>query len=172
MSRSQVKKLTLAAILAAVAVAGSLFSFPVLSSRCSPVQHMVNIICAVFLGPFYGVAAAFVTSVLRNLLGLGSLMAFPGSMLGALCCGLMYRKTRNLLLTLLAEVIGTGILGGLCAYPIAILLMGQSAAEIAFYAYIVPFFISTAGGSIIAGILIAALKKSGALRQMQNTLAQ
>lgn len=172
MSHSQVKKLSLAAILAAVAVVGSLFSFPVLSSRCAPVQHMVNIICAVFLGPFYGIAVAFVASLLRNLLGLGSLMAFPGSMIGALCCGVIYSKTRNLPVTLLAEIIGTGVLGGLCAYPVAILLMGQSAADIAFYAYIVPFLVSTVGGSIIAGVLVAALKKSGALRQMQNTLAQ
>ena len=59
-----------------------MFSFPVLASRCSPVQHMVNILCAVFLGPWYGFAAAFLASLLRNLLGLGTLLAFPGSMVG------------------------------------------------------------------------------------------
>ena len=45
-------------------------------------------ICAVFLGPWYGVAVAFAASLLRNLLGMGSLMAFPGSMCGALLCGM------------------------------------------------------------------------------------
>ena len=58
----------------AVAVVGSMFSFPVLGSKCAPIQHMVNVICAVFLGPAYGVGAAFVASLLRNLLGLGSLI--------------------------------------------------------------------------------------------------
>lgn len=168
--RSKTKKLAIAALLTALAVVGSLFSFPVFGSRCAPVQHMVNIICAVFLGPAYGVAVAFAASLLRNLLGLGSLMAFPGSMLGALFCGIMYYKTKNLPLTLLAEVLGTGILGGLCAYPVAICLMGQSAAEVAFYAYIVPFLVSTTGGSLIAGAVLTALDRSGALRSMQTVV--
>lgn len=170
MDRSKSKKLALAALLAAVAVVGSLFSFPVLGSKCAPVQHMVNIICAVFLGPFYGVAAAFVASLLRNLMGLGSLMAFPGSMVGALLCGIVYNWTKNLPLTLIAEVFGTGVLGGLCAYPVAVLLMGQPAGQVAFYAYIVPFLVSTLGGSIIAGVILAALSKSGALRTMQDVV--
>ena len=65
MNHSFVKKLALAGMLCAVAVVGSMFSFPVFSSKCAPVQHMVNILCAVFLGPGYGLAAAFVASVLR-----------------------------------------------------------------------------------------------------------
>ena len=170
MKKNQTRKLAVAAVFCAVSVVGSMFSFPVLGSKCAPVQHMVNILCAVLLGPWYGVASAFVASFLRNLMGLGSLMAFPGSMLGALCCGVMYWKTQKLLPTLLAEVVGTGILGGLCAYPVAVLLMGKPAAEIAFYAYIVPFLISTVAGSILAGILVAALAKNGALRNMQKTL--
>lgn len=170
MKKNQTKKLAVAAVFCAVSVVGSMFSFPVLGSKCAPVQHMVNILCAVLLGPWYGVASAFVASFLRNLMGLGSLMAFPGSMLGALCCGVMYWKTKKLLPTLIAEIIGTGILGGLCAYPVAVLLMGKPAAEIAFYAYIVPFLISTVAGSILAGILVAALAKNGALGNMQNTL--
>jgi energy coupling factor transporter S component ThiW len=168
--QSKTKKLAVAALLAAVAVAGSMFNFPVFGSKCAPVQHMVNIICAVFLGPFYGVAAAFVASLLRNLLGLGSLMAFPGSMIGALLCGIAYQKTKSLNVTLLAEIFGTGILGGLCAYPVAVGLMGVSAAETAFYAYIIPFLVSTVGGSVIAGVLLAALYKSNALTAMQATL--
>ena len=96
---------------------------------------MVNILCAVLLGPFYGVEVAFVASLIRNLLGIGSLMAFPGSMIGALLCGLTYQKTKKLLPTLLAEVFGTGILGGLCAYPIAVLFMGKASGELAFYVY-------------------------------------
>lgn len=172
MKKTNVKKLALAGIFCAVAVVGSLFSVPVLGSKCAPVQHMVNILCAVLLGPGYSVGAAFVASLIRNLLGLGSLMAFPGSMFGALLCGCVYRKTRNLLATLVAEVFGTGILGGLCAYPVAILFMGKSAGDIAFYAYIIPFLISTAGGAIISAVLLYSLKKTGVLGNMQETLAR
>lgn len=172
MKKVNTKKLATASILCAVAVVGSLFSFPVFGSKCAPVQHMVNIICAVLLGPAYGVGAAFVASLIRNLLGLGSLMAFPGSMFGALLCGLVYKKTGNIAATLVGEVFGTAILGGLCAYPVAICFMGQSAAAIAFYAYIIPFFVSTAGGAAISAVLIYSLKKAGALGRMQLSLAQ
>lgn len=168
--KSNTKKLAVAGILCAVAVVGSLFSFPVLGSKCAPVQHMVNVICAVFLGPWYGVAVAFVASLLRNLLGIGSLMAFPGSMCGALLCGLLYWKTKNLPATLVAEVAGTGLLGGLAAYPIATLFMGVDTAAVAFYAYIVPFLVSTVAGSILAGMLVFALQKSGAMHTMRATL--
>ena len=171
MNHSFVKKLALTGMLCAVAVVGSMFSFPVFSSKCAPVQHMVNILCAVFLGPGYGLAAAFVASVLRNLLSLGSLLAFPGSMFGALLCGLVYAKTKNLIATVVGEVFGTSILGGLCAWPVAIFLMGKSAADIAFYAYIVPFLISTAVGAVIAGAVVFSLQRSGALRSMQNSLS-
>ena len=170
MKEHQTKKLAVAGILCAVAVVGSLFSFPVFGSRCAPVQHMVNILCAVFLGPWYGVGAAFVASLLRNLLSLGSLLAFPGSMCGALLCGLAFRKSGNLSLTLVAEVFGTGILGGLLSYPIAVAFMGVAAGSIAFYAYVVPFLVSTVGGSILAGALVFALQKSGALTSMRASL--
>ena len=170
--KTNTKKLALAGVLCAVAVVGSMFSFPVFGSKCAPVQHMVNVLCAVLLGPWYGVAVAFVASLLRNLLGLGSLMAFPGSMCGALLCGILYHKTKNLLATLCGEVFGTGIIGVLLAWPVAVFLMGKAAGDIAFYAYIVPFLVSTVGGSIIAGVVLIALEKNSALKKMQASLAR
>ena len=170
MKRNQTLRITVAAILCAVAVVGSMFSFPVFGSKCSPVQHMVNVLCAVLLGPWYGLGAAFIASLLRNLLGLGSLLAFPGSMCGALLCGLIYKKFGKIIPTLVAEVFGTGVIGGLLAYPIAIAFMGVSAANVAFYAYIVPFLISTVAGSLIAGVLVLALQRNGTLTQIQSHL--
>ena len=138
MKKVSAKKLALAGMFCALCVVGSVFSFPMFGSKCAPVQHMVNVLCAVLLGPWWGVGVAFVASLLRNLLGLGSLMAFPGSMFGALLCGL---------------------------------LMGKSAGDIAFYAYIVPFLISTGVGAVIAGILVFSLQRSGVLRSMQSSLS-
>ena len=172
MRKTNVRKLAVASVFCAVAVVGSLFSFPVFGSKCAPVQHMVNILCAVLLGPGYGVAAAFASSLIRNLLGLGSLMAFPGSMVGALLCGVVYWKTKNIPATLAGEVFGTAVLGGLCAYPVAILLMGQSASQVAYYAYIIPFLISTGAGAIISGAVIYSLKKAGVLQAMTESLEE
>ena len=74
------KKTVTAAMLAALTVALSGFYIPIGVSKCYPIQHMVNVLCAIFLGPGYGVMAAFCTSLIRNLMGTGSLLAFPGSM--------------------------------------------------------------------------------------------
>ena len=153
------RKLTLAAVLTAVAVVGSILSFPIFGSRCAPVQHMVNVFCAVLLGTRYGVGSAFVASLLRNLFGLGSLLAFPGSMFGAFLSGMVYSRTKNIWLTVIAEAFGTGIIGGLAAYPIAILFMGKVAGEVAFYVYVMPFLISTVCGSILAGLVVKRFKK-------------
>ena len=73
--------------------------------------------------------------------------------------------------TLVAEVFGTAILGGLCAYPMAILFMGANAAQVAFYAYIIPFLVSTAGGAILSGVILFSLDKAGALKGMQHKIS-
>ncbi len=85
------KKLTLTALFTAIAVVGSMFSFPIFGSKCAPVQHLVNVLCAVTVGPWWGLGQAFLASLIRNLTGLGSPLAFPGSMCGALLGGLLYR---------------------------------------------------------------------------------
>ncbi len=164
MKQTNVKKLALAAVLTAVAVVGSLLSFPIFGSRCSPIQHMVNILCAVLLGPSYSLIAAFLAALLRNLLGLGSLLAFPGSMFGALLCGLVYKYSKNIWAACVGEVFGTAVLGGLSAYPLAIAFMGKNAGDIAFYAYVVPFLVSTAVGAMLSALLMATLKRSGILK--------
>lgn len=161
------KKLALAGVLTALAIVGSFLSFPIAGSKCAPVQHMVNIFAAVLLGPGWGVGIAFCASLLRNILGIGSLMAFPGSMIGALCCGLVYKKYKNLSLTCLAEALGTGILGGIAAYPVALFLMGAAPAGL--FIYVIPFLISTVAGSILAFLLISVFQKSGVMAQLFPT---
>lgn len=168
--KSMVLKLSISGVLCSVAVMGSFFSFPFLGSKCAPIQHMVNVLCAVLLGPWYAVGTAFSASLLRNLLGLGSLMAFPGSMFGALLAGLLYKKTRKTLFALAGEVFGTGILGGLTAYPVSILLMGKTAGAVAFYAYVIPFLISTVTGALLAGVVVIAMENRQALTAIKEKL--
>ena len=163
-----VKKLAVTAIFAALAVVGSLFSFPVAGSKCAPVQHFVNICCAMLVGPWWGLACAFVASLIRNILGLGSLLAFPGSMCGALLAGLLYQWGKKLPFACIGELVGTSVIGGMLAFTIAKLLMGNGAA--ALFTFVMPFFISCAGGTIFAIVIMLALGKTGALAKMQKTL--
>ena len=167
MKKAEVKKLVVAAMFTALAVSLSTFSFPIGASKCFPIQHMVNVLCAVFLGPWYGVLVAFCTSLIRNLLGTGTLLAFPGSMVGALCCGLAYKLSQKYIPTYIAEVVGTGVIGGLVAFPVASLVMGKEAA---LFTYVVPFLVSTAGGTVIAALLITVLYKSHAINTLTSLL--
>lgn len=146
------KKLTASALLIAIGVlAGNIIYIPIGASKCFPVQHTINVLSAVLLGPVYGVMNAFCISLLRNFMGTGSLLAFPGSMVGAFVCGMVYKYTKNNLITACAEVFGTGILGGLIAVPIAILVMGNKVGALAF---VIPFIISSLGGSMIAYLIL------------------
>lgn len=61
-------------------------------------------------------------------------------MIGALLCGIVYKKTKNIPATLVGEVFGTGILGGFCAYPVAVLFMGKAVPVWHFTHTLFPFW--------------------------------
>ena len=77
MKAKNIRKLTIAGVLVAVAVVGSLFSIPVLGAKCSPVQHMVNVLGAVLLGPGYAVGMAPLSSEISSVWAACSLFRAP-----------------------------------------------------------------------------------------------
>ena len=100
-------------MVAAGVLLSPMFSFPLGVTKAFPLQHMINIFLAVLCGTRYGTAAAFGTSFIRNLLGTGSLLAFPGSMVGAFLSGYLYSHTHKLWAAVIGEFVGTSIIGGL-----------------------------------------------------------
>ncbi len=155
------KEVARAVILVAIAVALSPFFIPVGISKCFPAQHMVNILSAVMLGPAYAVGIAAIAAIIRNILGLGTLLAFPGGMIGALLAGLAYRASRNIYLAGLGEIVGTGLLGSLASvWIIAPLFMGTT---LALATLMLAFSVSTLGGTIIGIIALHFLRKGGIL---------
>jgi energy coupling factor transporter S component ThiW len=158
-----VKKLSLAGVLVAAGVVCSTFYIPIGVSKVFPVQHFINVLAAVILGPAYGVGMAFATSLLRNLMGTGSLLAFPGSMCGVLLSGLLYKYTKQLGAAFLGEVTGTGMIGALLAYPVAVQFLSSKAA---FYGFILPFGFSSLAGAAISITFLLALKKAGILEKL------
>jgi len=159
----KVKKIAYASMLIAMGVAaGNIIFIPVGAARCFPIQSVINVIVAVTLGPTYGVAVAFCISLTRNFFGTGTILAFPGSMIGAFLAGILYKYTKKDLFAVMGEVVGTGIIGALVAVPVATFVLGKHAA---IFFYVVPFLVSTIGGSIMAYILIKALEKSKVLKK-------
>ena len=153
------KDIARAVIFVAIAVALSPFFIPVGISKCFPAQHMVNVMSAVMLGPAYAVGIAFIAAIIRNILGLGTLLAFPGGMIGAFLAGLAYLQLKNIYLAGLGEIIGTGLLGALVSvWIVGPLLMGKSMAVVTL---IIAFSVSTLGGTIIGIIALKLLQKAG-----------
>lgn len=150
-SKDTTRKLVISGILIALATILGTFSIPILGAKVAPIQHLINVIAAVTLGPVYGVSCAFVSSLLRNILGVGSILAFPGSMVGVFLAAILYKKFKKLEIAVVGEVIGTGIIGALLAYPLAAFVLGE---EVALFVYIIPFSLSSIVGSVIAYIIL------------------
>ncbi len=75
----QVRKLTVMSVFIAIGIVGSQFIwFPAGVAKAYPVQHAINVMAAISLGTGPAVLIAFLMALIRNLLGLGTLLAFPG----------------------------------------------------------------------------------------------
>ncbi len=79
------RKLAITALLIAInVVLSSIIMIPLGPVKAAPVQHFVNVLSAVIVGPWYGSLQALISSILRVLFGTGTAFAFPGSMIGVL----------------------------------------------------------------------------------------
>ncbi|GAM14131.1 energy coupling factor transporter S component ThiW [Mesobacillus selenatarsenatis] len=163
------QKLTLTAMMVAIGTLTSHMLFiPLGIVKVFPVQHFINILSAVLLGPYYALAQAIGISLLRNLFGTGSVFAFPGSMIGALLAAYLYQKTKKIGFAFAGEVVGTGIIGAIASYPIAVLLLGNEAAV---FGFIPAFLASSLAGATLGFVLLKIfLKNAGGSIEMTSKL--
>lgn len=158
------RKLVLTALLACLSfVLCTFVYFPAMA----PFQHFVDVLAAVLLGPWYGFASALLCGILRMLSG-RTIQAVTGAIFGPILGGLLYRKTKNVWLVWVGEVVGTGFCGAMASYPLMRLFYGLDAQSPFYY---IPFYTPSAmvGGAMgLAVVLI--LKRSGVLARMQNRL--
>lgn len=159
----ETKTIARAVILVAIGVAISPFtSIPIGIAKINPAQHFVNVIGAVLLGPWWATGIALIIGILRNALGTGTLLAFPGGMIGAFLAGLAYRYSRNIYVGALGEIIGTGLFGAIVsALVVAPVFLGKT---IALGALIIAFSGSTILGSILGLFGLKLLEKAGLVR--------
>lgn len=152
--KSTTRTIAQAVILVAIGVALAPFaSFPVGIALVNPTQHFVNVVAAVLLGPWWAVVLAAIIGVIRNAMGVGTLLAFPGGMIGALLAGLLYRRLKRLWAAATGEIVGTGILGALVSgWLVAPFLMGR---QMSMWVLLASFLGSTALGTALG---LGALK--------------
>ena len=159
-----VRRMVLAAMLAGL---GFVLSTFVYFPSMAPFQHFCNILGAVFLGPWYGFAAALLTGLLRMLTG-RTIQAVVGAVFGAFLSGLLFQKTQKLWMGYVGEVIGTGFISAMVAYPLMKQFYGLDAQSPFFY---IPAYLpSSAVGGLMGCAVILLLKRSGALDRMLEQL--
>lgn len=160
------RKLTLTALFIALnVVLSTVIVIPVGPIKAAPVQHFINVLSAVLLGPWYGLAQAFLSSTIRVMFGTGTPFAFPGSMIGVLLASLFYYVNRHLFVAAIGEVIGTGIIGSLVCIPLAWLLHMDG---FLIKPLMAAFIVSSMIGAAVSYALLIILKRRGLLSKLQK----
>lgn len=158
--------LTTMAVFVAIGTLGSqILWFPAGVAKAYPVQHAINVLAAVILGSGPGVLIVFMIGMLRNLLGLGSLLAFPRGMIGAFMAGYLYKRTGKKENAAFGEIIGTAVVGSLFAVPFAKLFMGTSVGAFFFFP---SFLVSSLSGSLIGLFIVSRIKQTGTVQHFSS----
>ena len=134
-----------------------------------PMAHFINVICAVFLGPWYALLCATLIGIIRMVfMGIPPL-ALTGAVFGAILSGILYRVSKEkVIFAVIGEIIGTGIVGSIISYPVMAFIWNRTGLTWFFY---VPLFIGgTVIGSGIAYVFLKALAKTGMFTKIQNRL--
>ena len=164
--KSSVKKMVMAAMLACLSYVCSTFVF---FPRMAPFQHMFNVLGAVFVGPWWGLACAAVTGLMRMALNGRTIQALIGAIVGAFLAGIFYEKTGKIWAAVVGEVVGTGIFGALLVYPFMVQFYGLP-ARTPFWTFIPSYVPSSLMGAMIAWILLKTFDRTGLLRQIREAV--
>ena len=134
-----------------------------------PMAHFINIVCSVFLGPWYSLLCATLIGIIRMAtMGIPPI-ALTGAIFGAFLSGVFYRLSKGrIIFAVLGEIIGTGIIGAIMSYPVMTFLWGKEGLSWLFY---VPSFIcGTLIGGSIAYVFLRKFAANGMLVKIQTML--
>ncbi len=159
-----IRKMVLTAMLACLAfVLNTCVYFPAMA----PFQHFVDVLAAVFVGPWYGCVSAFLCGVMRMMTG-RTIQAVTGAVFGPILGGLLYKRTKNIYLVFLGEVVGTGFFGAMASYPLMKWFYALDAQSPFYY---IPFYTPAAVVGAAMGVaVVLLLRRSGVLDRMLTQL--
>ncbi|OLS15758.1 MAG: thiW protein [Promethearchaeota archaeon CR_4] len=154
-------KLATGAILAAVGVVLSYlnpFAYVLIfNAKINPFAHFINAIAGVLLGPWYALGIATSIAIIRFATGIGSILAFPGGMSGAIIVGLAREillrvRPQKVNLAAFAEPLGTVFIGATIA---------QFIIPAAFGTYWWLFALSCIPGCAFGWVILKILDQTG-----------
>ena len=163
-SKLNIRKMVLCAVFASMAfVLNTFVYFP----SMAPFQHFVDVIASVFLGPWWACLSAFLCGAMRMMSG-RTIQAVTGAVFGPILGGLLWRKTRNIYLVCVGEIIGTGLLGALAPYPLMKWFYGLDAQNPLYY---IPFYTPSAVvGGLMGVMVLVILKRAKALERFLSKM--
>lgn len=163
-TKAATRKMVAAAMFACLAfVLNTCVYFP----SMAPFQHFVDVLAAVFLGPWYGCASALLCGILRMMSG-RTIQAITGAVFGPILGGLLYRKTKNIWFVFAGEIVGTGFFGAMASYPLMKWFYGLDAQSPFYY---IPFYLPSAVVGAAMGVAtLLVLQRTGLVARMQNEL--
>ncbi len=134
-----------------------------------PMAHLINITCAVFMGPGYALLCAVLIGVIRMMIMGIPPLALTGAVFGATLSGIFYKLSKGkIIAAVLGEIIGTGIIGAIVSYPVMTYIWGKQG--LTWFFYVPSFICGTLIGGSIAFLLLNRLEAAGALSKIQNSL--
>ncbi len=163
------KKLVKMIVLSMLVAIGVVISPILRVEGMCPMAHFINIVCSVFLGPWYSLLCATLIGIIRMMtMGIPPI-ALTGAIFGAFLSGVFYRASKGkIIFAVIGEIIGTGIIGAILSYPVMTFIWGKEGLTWLFY---VPSFIcGTLIGGSIAYVFLRKLADNGMLSHVQNML--
>ena len=163
------KKLLKMIVLSMLIALGVVISTILRVEGMCPMAHFINIVCSVFLGPWYSLLCATLIGIIRmTTMGIPPI-ALTGAIFGAFLSGVFYRISKGkIIFAVLGEIIGTGIIGAIVSYPVMNYIWGKEGLSWLFY---VPSFIcGTLIGGSIAFVFLRKLADNEMLTKIQNML--
>ncbi|MBR5527546.1 MAG: energy coupling factor transporter S component ThiW [Clostridia bacterium] len=164
------KKLLKMTVLSMLIALGVIISPILRVEGMCPMAHFINIVCSVFLGPWYSLLCATLIGIIRMAtMGIPPI-ALTGAIFGAFLSGVFYRLSKGkIIFAVLGEIIGTGVVGAVLSYPVMKFIWGKEGLSPLFY---VPSFIcGTLIGGSIAYVFLRKFADNGMLERIQNMLA-
>lgn len=182
MSVSATKRISLFIVVVSLGIIiAPLLWFPFFTTKAYPGQHLINALAGVMLGPWWAAAAAILIGIVRNILGIGTIYAFPGGIPGGVVVGLVYLVTRRSkrpairYLAALAEPIGTVLIGGTLSLAVIAPIIGDprllgAVEQYGLWRFLPVFWsgwaLSSIPGSVAGYLVLLALDRIGVMSRI------
>jgi energy coupling factor transporter S component ThiW len=144
------------AVFGALGAALGWISIPVGPTKVFPLQHTINAISGVIIGP-WAIISSLIAATVRFSTGMGSIYAFPGSPFGALVVSLLYKLTKKDAAALF-EPLGTVCIGATLSGLLIAPFITENAPTLWFFW--TAFAASCIPGAILGYFILKILRRS------------